>query len=88
MAGENVTKFLRESREQDFEEKYGLDSVTAATVYRDAKAFTGLLQTMYLATMDELRECDLPKDGARIQGQAQILWTLLNLPTEISEMKQ
>ena len=36
--------------------------------------------------MDELRQCDIPSEGIGIQAQAQLLWTLLNLPLEIEAM--
>jgi hypothetical protein len=57
-------------------------------MFRDAPAFHRLLEHMYLETMEELRECDIARDGQRIQGTAQVLYTLLSIPGEILEMKQ
>jgi len=77
---------LREVRVQEFTATYGADPDSVQGLFRDGNVLAPLLQHMYLETMDELRETDLAKHGARIQGQAQLLWTLLNLPREIEKM--
>jgi hypothetical protein len=84
---ENITQEIRANAMDDFRFKYGIDTSSAEILFREGSALTSMLQHMYLGAMEELRECDLAHDGPRIQGQAQTLWTLLNIPTELEEIK-
>ena len=78
---------LKNSLGNRFRETYGVEPGTAAVLFHNNSALRTMLNHLYLETMDELRECDLPDAGARIQGQAQLLWTLLNIPEEVEKLK-
>lgn len=85
---ENILQNARDAVAENFVAKYGIDSNAANALYRDGNSLVPMLQHMYFEAMEELRECDLDKDGKRIQGQAQVLWTLLNIPKDLEEMKE
>jgi len=85
---EVLDKAIKDAEIKGFEEKYGLDPAAVAAAFKDAPDFLTILQHMYLDAMDELRECDISHDGAYVQGQAQVLWTLLDLPNEVLRISQ
>ena len=75
-----------QSRVEWFSAKYGVEPGVVEQLFREGSPLPTILQTMYYGAMEELRECILKENGERIQGQAQALWTLLNIPKEIEEI--
>lgn len=85
---ENIQRSVRQSLVEEFRAKYGVDHGTAEVLFRDPGPLPKMIQHMYLDTMEELRECDIEKDGKRIQGMAQLLWTMLNIPGEVQQINE
>jgi len=84
---ERAIQETQEGLRERFKESYGIDSGSAAILFANSSHLKTLLEHMYFETMEELRECTLKEDGERIQGQAQLLWSLLNLPEEIRKIE-
>ena len=84
---ENLSQDLAEAQTELFKATYGIDPGAAEGLFRDG-ALISMLQHMYFNAMEEFRECNLREHGERIQGQAQNLWTLLNIPKEIEKMRE
>jgi len=84
---ENLTQDQHESRQAEFVATYGIEPGVAHELCRDDAPFLKLVQHMYLQSMEELRDCKLDEDGKRIQGMAQALWALVNLPQEVDALR-
>jgi len=76
----------RESLNKDFLDQFGIDPGSAAVLF-DIGPFKTMLEHMYYETIEALRDCDMDTDGRGIQGQAQLLWALLNVPKRLEELK-
>ena len=85
---QDLSRDINQSRVDEFLAKYGIDHGSAEILFKDGSALPTILQHMYFEAMEELRECIIKEDGERIQGQTQILWTLLNIPKELEELKE
>ena len=83
---EDTQKLTRDAQLATFQATYGTDPGSVAAMFQDGNVLHSVLEHMYLDAMDELRQCDIPSEGIGIQAQAQLLWTLLNLPLEIEAM--
>jgi hypothetical protein len=78
---------IKETLQDRFKECYGIDAGTAAVLFNNM-ALKTMLEHMYRETMEGLLECpNLAVDGPRIQGQAQLLNTLLEIPKEIEQIQ-
>ena len=85
---ENHLNDHRESLVKDFEAKFGIDIAHAESLLREPSPFLLMAEHMYYDVMDQLRECDVAGDGARIQGMAQLLWEFINMQNAINEIRK
>jgi hypothetical protein len=77
-----------ESRCAVFRGAYGVDPMTASNLVQPGGPMVTMLQHMYFEAMDDLRTAsDIAGEGARLQGYAQALWDLLNIPAQLDEIK-
>ena len=74
---------IQETLQDRFKAQYGIEPGTAAVLFANSTGLRTLLAHMYNETMDELRECDIARDGQRIQGQAQLLYSFYHIPDEV-----
>lgn len=84
---EQTPEDLQETLQDQFKAQYGIDPGTAAVLFANSTGLKTLLAHMYNETMDELRECDIARDGQRIQGQAQLLYSLYHIPDEVEAIQ-
>ena len=84
---DDITTDIKESQREEFKEEFHISPDDAAVLFRDGSPLVLMLQGMYFDEMEALRECDMKQDGQRLQGQAQVLWSLLSIPARIAELK-
>jgi hypothetical protein len=73
--------------EERFKDEYGIDPGSANVLFSSNTHLKEMLEFMYYDAMEALRECNLREDGDNLQGKAQTLWTLLNIPNEVKNLQ-
>ena len=83
MTTDDMKDAIQEAQIANFKATYG---DTPGSVLAMVKAARPMFEHMYQDALDNLRDCNLAENGQGVQAQAQMLWTFLNLPMEISKM--
>ena len=86
MSEQDLDFSQREAKNQDFLDEYGIDPGSASVLFESGPLKT-MLEHMYYDAMEALRDCELASEGQGIQGQAKLLWTILEIPNKVNELK-
>jgi len=79
---------VAKAKEDRFKERYGISHFEAEALFQNSPALETLLRHMYYESMDALRsENDFPVGIARIQGETQVLWDLLQIPQILDDIR-